>query len=483
MWRWGEINVPHVEGECREQAILFPPSLDQLVAADHPVRVIDAFVDGLDLAKLGFSKVMAEATGRPPYRPADLLKLYVYGYLNQIRSSRRLEREAARNLEVLWLLKRVAPSFKTIADFRRDHPGPIIGVCRSFVRFCRDQALYGSELLAIDGSKIAAVASRKQVITPKSLDQKMAALDRKITEYLAAMDAADGAEGRPAQPVDVAAAVAALRAQRQALQEQAKVLASEGVAQRVLGEPEAKLMRMPGHGHQVAYNAQIAVEAKHGLIAAFDLINDGNDHRQLLPMAVQGKQALAAERLTVVADVGYANGEQAQACSEAGITAVVPRPHTANPENEGFFSREAFSYHAASDSWTCPAGQTLACRTRADDAPLKRYWTTVCTGCALKPQCTNSASRVITRDRYEDARQAMHQRALDDPRWMRRRRELAEHPFGIIKWMMGCPRFLMRGLNKASAELALVVLGFNLKRAIAIQGIPMLLAALRATPA
>jgi transposase len=483
MWASMEGMVAHIEGECRQQRLLFAPSLDEQVGAEHPVRVIDAFVDGLDLAELGFSKVAAEATGRPPYQPGDLLKLYVYGYLNQLRSSRRLEREAVRNLEVLWLIRRLSPSFKTIADFRRDHPAAIVGVCRAFVRFCREQSLYGGELLAIDGTKIAAVASRKKVITPKSLEKRLTALDAKIAEYLAAMDVADRAEAPQAEPGDVATALAALRAKRQALQEQAEALATDGLAQRVVGERDAKLMRTARHGHQVAYNAQTAVDAKHGLIAAFELTNHGNDHQLLLPTAMQGKQALAAEAVTVVADTGYANGEQGQACAEAGITAVVPRPSTVNPKDDGLFSRDAFAYDAASDSWTCPAGHQLVCQTRSAETPIKKYATKACASCALKPQCTKSAGRVITRDRYEDARQAMHQRALNDPRWMQRRRELAEHPFGVMKWIMGCPRFLVRGSQKANSELALVVLGFNLKRAIAVRGIPALLAALQAAAA
>lgn len=476
--------MAHREGESRDQAVLFPERLDELVGVEHPVRVIDAFVDGLDLAGLGFSKVRAERTGRPPYRPGDLLKLYVYGYMNQARSSRRLEGEARRNIEVLWLTKRLSPSFKTIADFRRDHPAAIVGVCRAFVRFCREQSLYGGELLAIDGTKIEAVASRKQVITPQRLEKRMASLDRKIAAYLAAMDAADRSEAVPqGQPGEVAAALAALRENRAKLQGEAEALAADGLAQRVIGEPEAKLMRTAGHGHRVAYNAQTAVDAKHGLIAAFALTNEGNDHRLLLPMALQGKEALEAERLKVVADTGYSNGEQGHACAEAGVTAIVPRPQTVNPEDKACFSREAFVYDAASDSWTCPAEQTLVLRGTSHAGRIKRYSTKACAGCALKPRCTKAARRMITRDSYEDARQAMHQRALDDPSAMRRRRELAEHPFGIMKWMMGHPRFLVRGLKKAKAELALVILGFNLKRAITILGIQHLMLALQAQPA
>lgn len=475
--------MAHVEGESRYQKRLFAPSLDELVGTDHAVRVIDAFVDTLDLAQLEFSKVVAEAMGRPPYRPGDLLKLYLYGYVNQVRSSRRLEREAVRNIEAQWLINRVSPSFKTIADFRKDHPRAIVGVCRAFVRFCRGQSLYGGELLAIDGSKVEAVASRKKVITPKSLAKTTASLDRKIAEYLAAMDEADRGDAAAVEaPGDVAAALAALREKRTTVQSQAEALAAEGLTQRVLGEPEAKLMRTARHGHQVAYNIQTAVDAKHGLIAAFDLTSEGNDHCQLLPMALQGKAALEVETLTVVADAGYSNGEQADACAKAGVTAVVPRAQTVNPKGEQYFSREAFAYDAASDTWTCPAGETLACRDISHTERKKRYSTKACARCPLKPKCTKAANRVIIRDFFEDARQAMHQRALDDPKWMKRRHELAEHPFGTMKWMMSYPRFLVRGRKKAKAELALTVLGFNLKRAVTILGAPVLLAALRPAP-
>jgi transposase len=474
--------MAHIEGASRYQRSLVAPSLDELVGIDHPVRVIDAFVDTLDLAALTFSKVVAEGMGRPPYWPGDLLKLYVYGYMNQLRSSRRLEREAVRNLEVLWLINRVSPSFKTIADFRRDHGEAIVGVCRAFVQFCRGQSLYGGELLAIDGSKIEAVASRKKVITPKSLAEKTASIERKIAAYLAAMDEADRGEGARETPVDVAAALAALREKRAQVQSEAASLAAEGLTQRVIGEGEAKLMRTARHGHQVAYNAQTAVDAKHGLIAAFDLTSEGNDHGQLLPMAVQGKEALEAETLTVVADAGYSNGAQADACDKADITAVVPRPQTVNPKGDAYYSREAFRYDATSDTWTCPAGARLTCRDTSHTEGRKRYSTKACAGCALKPHCTTAARRVIIRDFYEDQRQAMHQRALDDPKWMKRRRELAEHPFAFIKWTMGHPRFLVRGRIKAKAELALAVLGFNLKRAVTIRGVPALLAALQAAP-
>jgi transposase len=470
--------MAHVSGQSRYQTTLFPEVLDEVVGADDPVRVIDAFVETLDLGALGFSKVEAEQMGRPAYAPGDLLKLYVYGYLHRVRSSRRLEGEAERNVQVMWLLNRLTPSFKTIADFRKDHAGAIVGVCRAFIRFCREQSLFGAELLAIDGTKIAAVASRKQVITPKRIEKMNAAIDRKIADYLASMDEADREEPRAAAaPAEVAAAIEALKGQKLWLQGQAQELAAGGLKQLVLSEPEAKLMRTP-HGHAVAYNAQIAVDAKHKLIAAFDLTNEGNDYRQLYPMAVQGKDAVGADQVTAVADTGYSTGEQGALCEQEGITAVVPRAETVNPNGKQYFSRDKFSYDRASDSWRCPAGATLSLYKTSHTQQKKEYTTEACGSCPLKPQCTKAARRVIVRDFYEDAREAMHRRATADPIWMKQRREMAEHPFGTMKWLMAHPRFLVRGLKKAKAELAIGVLCYNLKRVINILGVPALLEAL-----
>ena len=473
--------MAHVTGQSRDQMALFAESLGDLVPGDHVVRVIDAFVDGLDLAGLKFSKVAAEATGRPPYHPGDLLKLYLYGYLNQVRSSRRLAKEAQRNIEVLWLAGRVRPAFKTIADFRKDHGPAIIGVARAFTVFCRGAGLFGAELLAVDGSKVWAVASKKQVMTPKRIAEMTKAIDGKIAGYLAAMDEADSAERDEAlAPADVKAALAVLRGRRARLQRVAEELAETGAAQKVMTEPDAKLMRTARHGFQVAYNAQTAVDGKHKLIAAFDLVNDGNDFRQLHPMAVLGKEAVGAAKIDVVADAGYSSGEHGARCDADGITAMVPRPLTVNPEGGQYFSRDRFAYDAASDTWQCPAGATLTLRKTSRTEAKAEYWNAAaCAPCGLKAQCTGAAKRVVVRGFHEDAREAMHQRAAGDPKWMKLRRAIAEHPFAGVKWLMGYPRFLLSGLAKAKSELALSVTSYNLKRAITILGVPALLKALR----
>src|SRR5258708_4629427 len=352
--------MAHVSGQARYQVTLFPEVLDEVVGVNDPVRVIDAFVDTLDLAVLGFSKVEAEEMGRPAYAPGDLLKLYIYGYLHRVRASRRLEAETHRNVQVMWLIKRLTPGFKTIADFRKDHAGAIVGVCRAFIRFCREQSLFGAEWVGIEGTKIAAVASRKGVITPAKIAKMNAAIDRKIADYLASMDEADREEPKAASAqADVAAAIEALKAQKERLQSQAEELAARGLKQLVGTEREAKLMRTP-HWHAVAYNAQTAADDQHKLIEAFDLTNEGNDYRQLYPMAVPSKDSVGAAAVTVVADTGYSNGEHGPLCEQDKGTAIVPRPETANPKGRQYFTRDQFSYDRESDGWRCPAGETLS---------------------------------------------------------------------------------------------------------------------------
>src|SRR5256885_7970781 len=413
--------MAHVSGQSRYQSTLFPEILDEVVSIDDPVRVIDAFVETLDLTALGFSKVAAEEMGRPPYAPGDLLKLYIYGYLHRVRASRRLEAETRRNVQVMWLINRLTPSFKTIADFRKDHAEAIVKVCRAFIGFCREQSLFGAELLAIDGTKIAAVASRKQVMTPKRIEQMNAAIDRKIADYLASMDEADREEPAAAgKPADVAAAIEVLKAQKERLQAQAQDMAARGLQQMVLTEPQTRLVRTP-HRHAVAYNAQTAVDAKHKLIAAFDLTNEGNDYGQLHPMAVQGKEAVGADEVTVVADTGYSNGEHGAQCEQDKITAIVPRPETVNPKGTQYFSRDQFSYDRESDNWRCPAGATLSLY-KTSHTKKKEYTSRACGTCALKPQCTKAAQRVIVRDVYEDTREAMHRRAGARPILVKQRR-------------------------------------------------------------
>ena len=469
----------HIQGQSRHQSALFPPSLDELIPADHPVRVIDAFVESLDLAALAFAKAEPAATGRPPYHPGDLLKLYLYGYLNQVRSSRRLEREAARNIELLWLLNRLCPDFKTIANSRRDTPPAIVGVCRAFTLFCRSQALFGAELVAIDGSKFEAVASRKQVVTPKRIAAELASIEERIGQYLRSLDEADVSEPAVPSSGDTHSAIETLRARQQQWQALAGEMQTQNETQRVITEPEARLMRASGGGHVVGYNVQTAVDARHHLIASFEVCQDGNDHRQLYPMAAAAQEMLQAPTFTVVADTGYRNGEQAAQCEARGITPVAPAPRVVNPRGD-YFTRDRFAYDSATDTYRCPAGEVLT-RGRTDHtAQVYHYTTGACRGCERRPQCTGAPRRTVLRHFYATQVEAMDRRAQERPELMTARRCLAEHPFGTIKHMMGLPRFLVRGLTKVKAEMALSITAYNLRRAINILGVPRLLERLAA---
>lgn len=472
--------MSHIRGQSRQQSTLFPEVLDDFIPAEHPVRVVDAFVDSLDLRALDFAKVEPATTGRPPYHPGDMLKLYLYGYLNQVRSSRRLERESQRNMELLWLLNRLCPDFKTIANFRKDNPQAIVGVCRAFTRFCREQALFGAELVAIDGSKFRAAASRKAAYTPKRIARVLARLDARIEAYLSALDAADAAESvEPDGPHAgrTAAALAALQQRRGELQALASDMRAKGARQYVTTEPEARLMRQAGGGHAVSYNVQTAVDAKHKLIVTHDVTNEGNDHCRLYPTAEAAKQALGAERLTVVADVGYQNGEQGAECEAAGITAVVPSQQPVNPSGK-FFDKSRFVYDPEHDCYSCPAGEVLRVVKTDRKLKVRYYGTSACASCPLRPQCTKAKHRTVNRHFYADQVEAMNRRAEQSPELMAQRRCLSEHPFGTMKRLMGNGRFLMRGLTNVRTETALGVLGYNLLRAINILGVETLCARL-----
>lgn len=464
--------MSHIRGQSRTQATLFPEVLDDLIAEEAQVRVIDAFVSQLDMRGLGFGRAVPARTGRPGYDPADLLKLYVYGYLNQVRSSRTLEREACRNVELLWLLNRLRPDFKTIADFRRDNAKAIVGACRAFTLFCREVGLFGAELVAIDGSKFRAVGSRKQVWTETRVEQARASIDRRIGEYLGQLDRGDGEESEVEGESKEAtrAALRALQEQRERLEGIAKVL--EDATQHVATEPEAKLMRTANEGHQVAYNVQTAVDAKHCLIVAFEVTNDGNDRQQLVPMAKLAKEVLEVEALTIVADTGYHNGEQGKECEAQQINAIVSAPRMSNGE---YFNKERFSYEEATNSYRCPAGETLH-RFKTDQAKKMHYYQTrACVECVLRAQCTKAKQRSISRSFFEEWAQRMDQRAKDHPEQMKRRKGIVEHPFAGLKHLMGRARFLVRGLKKVSAEMALSVCCYNLKRTIKILGAAALL--------
>jgi transposase len=463
-----------VEGVSRDQATLFPERLDELIGADASVRVVDAFVDGLDMQAMGVTKAVPRSTGRPPYDPADMVKLYVYGHLHQVRSSRRLERECHCNIEVLWLVNRLTPDFKTIADFRRDNRDAIARVCRAFTQFCRQQGIFGAELVAIDGSKFAAQNSPQKAFTVAQIEREVKRLDERIEAYLAGLDAADASEETEVAPGDARAALAALRDRRADVAQVLGLMDAMKLSQVTLTDPDARLMRAGGGGSVVGYNVQIAVDDRHGLIAHHAVTQDVSDQNQLAAVAQGAKEELGCDTLQAVADSGYADAEQIKECEDRGITPFVPHPRSTNTTGD-FFPKSQFVYEPEQDQYRCPAGEVLRFHSTSAKKQASNYVGVNCAGCALKPGCTKAAARWVTRHLYEEELDRLAARMEAHPEMMKRRAALAEHPFGILKAMMGYPRFLCRGLKAVTAEMSLCVLAFNLKRAIAILGTAELL--------
>lgn len=460
-------------GQSREQTSLFPEALDELLPADHPVRVIDLFVDRLDLAELGFHKLTLAAKGRPPYHPADLLKLYLYGYLNRVRSSRRLEAECHRNIEVLWLLNRLAPDHKTIANFRKEQRQGIQAVCRAFVQFCRQAKLISGSLVAIDGSKFQAVASPSKAVSLKQLERQQVQLEERIARYLGELDQADQDEGETLDRQRVEDALRQLRAMQDDLATRQLFLKEMDLHQHVVGEPEAQLMKDGQKRIVPAYNVQSAVDEQHKLIVHHEVVTEANDQNQLLPMAIAAKTVLAQEQLTAVADAGYSNGEQLTGCEQAGITPYVALNRATNNQGDGtLYDRSLFHYDAQNDCYRCPADQLLVRKQINRSQRVVIYQGIACGQCQVKSQCTQAKQRLISRHFDEETFARVQVRLDANPEIMRRRKAIVEHPFGNLKrWILGDGRFLLRGLKGAQTESALAILAYNWRRALNVLGV------------
>jgi transposase len=474
-----------VEGEDRRQGVLLPEYLDDFVSEENPVRVIDVFVEELDLGALGFAGVVPEATGRPGYHPAALLKIYVYGYLNQIASSRRLERETQRNVEMMWLTGRLTPDFKTIADFRKDNGPAIRATCRQFIALCRRLNLFAHAVAAIDGSRFKAVNTRDKNFTRASIQRRMEQVEASIERYMAALDTADRQEGETARTrsVRLKDKIASLREQMQAFKALEVAVHAAPDQQISLTDPDARAMATNGKGTgMVGYNVQTAVDAQHHLIVAHEVTNIGNDRNQLSNMAGQAKAAMGVEALDVLADRGYFKGEEVLACGPLGVTPYVPKPLTSGAKAEGRFGKQDFVYIAEDDVYRCPGNERLTRRFTSveDGMTLHTYWTTKCGDCALKAQCMTGKQRRIKRWEHEAVIDAMQQRLDRAPKAMRIRRATVEHPFGTIKAWMGATHFRMKTLERVRTEMSLHVLAYNLKRVIAILGPAPLMQAMRA---
>jgi transposase len=475
-----------VEGADRGQSTLFPDCLEDWIGEDNPVRVIDVFVDELDLAGLGFGGVDPEATGRPSYHPSVLLKLYIYGYLNRVQSSRRLEREAGRNVEVMWLLGRLVPDHKTVADFRKDNGRAIRKVCVRFVELCREMGLLAKASVAIDGSKFKAVNNRDRNFTRAKVERRRVQLEESVSRYLSQLDTADRQEPSEA----LAAKTGRLKEKLAKLEEEMrrlKVLEVRMLAtpdqQISLTDPDARSMATSGRGSGVVgYNVQVAVDTEHHLIVTHEVTNVGTDRSQLANVAKEAKATLQSDTLDAVADRGYFSSEEILACEEAGITVTLPKPMTSNAKAEGRFGKQDFRYAAEEDVYVCPAGERLTYHYTNEEngLVLRRYWTNACQSCAIKSRCTTGKERRVTRWEHEHILDAVQRRLDEHPEKMRQRRETVEHPFGTIKARMGATHFLMKTLPRVAAEMALHVLAYNLTRVLNIMGVQPLMAAMRA---
>ena len=476
--------MAYIEGHGRDQMLLLPALVEDYVAADNPVRFIDAFVDELDLGGAGFLRSRPKATGRPGFDPGDLLKLYLYGYLNRVRSSRRLAAEASRNLEVLWLLRGLRPDYKTIADFRRDNRAAFKAVFRAFVALCRKLDLFGRELLAVDGTRLKAVNSRDRNFTQAKLDKHIKSVDERLGKYLAQLDEADQSEdaGGDGRSEVLAAKIASLRERRQVSAAMLEELKASGEHQISLTDPDARAMAAhPKVG--VGYNAQVAVDAKHKLIVEQHVTNAGSDLGLLAQTAGAAKALLGVERIDAVADMGYYKGEDIEACERDGITPYVARPQRGIAVHNGHFAKERFRYDAEADLYRCPAGQWLDTRYRSvtrGHVSVQYSNPNACAACALKARCTSGRWRRINRWENEAVLDRMAQRLASRPDILAVRRETVEHPFGSIKQWMNQGAFLMRGLEKVRAEFSLTALAYNLRRAITLIGVPGLIRAVQA---
>ena len=478
--------MAHITGEDRFQLLLLPDAVDDYVGPDNPVRFIDAFVDSLDLEAAGFRRVRPNDMGRPGYAPSDLLKLYIYGYLNRVRSSRRLEAETHRNLEAIWLLRQLTPDFKTIADFRRDNRKAFRQVFREFVRLCRELDLYGRELIAVDGTRIKAVNHRDRNFTRAKLKRDLQRMDERLERYLEQMNEADAddASGGTSFVADLQKKkIASLRKRKETLEGHRQTLDESGEAQLSLTDPDSRSMHS-GTRVGVGYNVQIAVDTKHNLLAEQQVHSKVSDLGLLAETATAAQENLAVDEIDVVADRGYYKIEDIEDCEAAGITPFFPKPDRSTSRRSGHFPKSQFQHDAATDTYRCPAGEHLVPLYRGSVGKSREGTYVVnygnraaCRGCGLRERCTKNTYRLITRYENEATMERMAARLAARPEVMDRRRESVEHPFGSIKQWMGQGAFLTRRLGNVRGEFSLTALAYNMRRAINLVGVPAMIAA------
>ena len=472
----------HILGQSRTQTTLLPEVLDDFIAENNPVRVVDVFVDGLDLQTLGFEGVIAKGKGRPGYHPAVMLKLYIYGYLNRIQSSRRLEKESLRNVELMWLLTRLSPDFKTIADFRKDNSKGIKSVCRRFVEMCRQMNMFSDSVFAIDGSKFKAVNNKSKNYTPGKVKDCIERIEKHIEKYLGQMDTQDKNEKETVTTVSTSklAWLEARLVELKALEKEVNEHPDKQISQT---DPDARLMKTHHMERKVCYNVQSAVDTKHHLIVAHE-ITTTTDRGQLTLVAKQVQKTLGEKDITVIADKGYFSRTDIKETHDLGMTANVPQTDTSGAAKKGIFNKSLFKYDAHQDIYTCPAGEKLPHRRNATEDGLEQkvYVNHIaCRDCTIRAKCTTSLKepRKMKRWVHEEVIDAMQQRLDDNPDITVLRRQTVEHPFGTIKMWMGATHFLMKRKKNVSIEMSLHVLAYNLKRMMTILGTTGLMEAIR----
>ena len=471
-----------IEGEPRPQSTLFPDRIEDYIDEDNPVRALEAFVDALDLDRLGFEGMTPKVTGRPAYHPSTMLKLYIDGYLNQIQSTRRLAREAGRNIERMWLLGRLRPDFKTVANFRRANGKAIQKVCSKFVQLCREFGLFSQALIAVDGSKFKACNNRDKNFTPAKMKRRVEEIEKSIDRYFARLDRVDKEEpGSKDQTQKLQEKIASLKREVERLNELEKVMLEMPGKQLSLTDPDARSMRSRGTGI-VGYNVQTAVDAEHHLIVTHEVTQQNNDRDFLTPMGTQARTEMGIKDLEVIADRGYYKSQEIKACEDAGLMPYVPKSHTSNNKARGLFDKSDFRYLPETDEYLCPAGDTLIWRmtTQEKGQNLPRYWSSNCQTGTLKSKCTPSKQRRVTRWEYEDVLDRMERRLALHPEMMRVRCQTEEHPFGTLKHWMGATHFQMTTLKHVKTEMSLHVLAYNMKRVINILGVKTLIEAIQA---
>lgn len=476
--------MSYLRGPARSQLQMFPPSVDEYVAANAPVRFIEAFVEGLDFQALGFTHAQPAETGRPSYHPADMVKLYLYGYLHRIRSSRRLEAETARNVELIWLLRGLRPDFKTIADFRKDNRHAFKGLFKQFNLLCRRLDLFGAELVAIDGSKFKAVNNSRRHYTQEQLKELVHKIETRIEQYLSEMDGQDseveGVAGPPSGP-QLAEKLAQLKERKGRYDELLSELTASEQPEVSLTDPDSRKMKGP-HGFVVGYNVQVAVDAKHDLIVAEDVVQRADDHGQLTTMALAAKEQLQVEQLQAVADSGYHQADELEACEKASVETYVPEQGKTSgrgKDGQEVFPKEQFHYDKKADVYHCPGGQQLplAGRYERRGRPWLAYYNrAACRVCPLRSQCTTSAYRRIDRLSNQAVVERAAQRVAARPDLMARRKEIVEHVFGTLR-QWSHDTFLMMGLEKVRTEFTLSAIAYNLRRVLNVVSMEKLLEA------